>query len=364
MASRRDFLKSLVALAAAGASFHPLQLLAGTPQERNCLIVGSDTSACLVDLEKFTAKRVDIGMRAHSFIPHPHNPMRFIAVEKWGPSSAEVDFEKSTKRLLIADGGEEFYGHGLYVKEKKAIFITRIDNAGLGYLTGYDPETYKILHNFQVTAGGLHECHRMADNSVMIASAGSRRPYRAGPREPWAWVEHSALVRVDMLNGGKELGRLSIEDKDQVVAHFVVTRAGQILALSGPTPGVKRQQGDLFYSPDGIQPLRRLDMPADMPKPIRGEMLSVALNADHSRAVVTNPGSEQVILVDMKEGKTLKVLPQPSKNMAFDPVRNKFIGGNKWLSLMDTAFDGQTKQSLADNILVDGAHSIIEQLKG
>lgn len=363
--SRRDFLVSLAALGAAGAVFHPFRMVLGTQTpSRNWLIVAGGDFACLVDLEKQTLKTLPIGYNAHSFMPHPAGGLRFIGIEKWGPNATDLDFASGKTRPLNSGEGYHFYGHGIYSPDHKNVFITRVDHkTGLGHLVGYDPESHEILNDFQVTPGGLHECQRLPDGSMMVTSSGISSTDYANP-QLGKRQEASALKRVDLGGSGEVIGQLAIEDDHQILGHFTVTGKGQILALSGPAPG-KSRHGYLYYSPAPTESLRRLTFDPALESTLIGEMLSVALNQDQTRAAVTNPASKTSILVDMEEGKVLNFVQfnQKTSSIAFDTSRNQFLTGSIVLKAIDEGFEHQEPFTLthsnASMPAIDGAHSLV-----
>jgi hypothetical protein len=364
--SRRRFLKSLLALPAVGVAMYSLRSLASPAEIKNYLVVGSDKGASLVDLDAHTVKHVSLDFSPHSFVPHPSLPMRFVGIEKWGWDAAEVDFEKGTARPIPSGDGFQFYGHGIYIEEHKAVFIARVDTkTGLGHLVGYDPITYEILRDFQVAPGGLHDCHRLSDGTLMFASSGIRligdkvkgdkKPYLA-PLINGEHVAPSALIRID-IQDGKVLGQLPIEDEIQSIGHFAVTKNGEVLALCTSRKG---RVGNLYYSPNLTGPLKPVKFNPDIQARLIGEMLSVALNADHSHAAVTNPASSTVILVDMKTGEVLKTQNEMLLNIAFNPKHPSFLGSFKKLKIIDDAFTHVDDFALNDpNPSLNGAHSIL-----
>lgn len=330
----------ILALGAAGAVFHPFRLsLAGAPAGYGgrFLIVGGSGGACLIDLQARALKFLKLGFEAHSFLPHPAGGLRFIGMEKWGPSAADLDFETGAVKPFNSGEHFHFYGHGLYSPAHKNIFITRVDHTtGLGHLVGYDPDTLEIRNDFQVTPGGLHECHWLPDGSMMVTSSGISPGGYANP-QAGKRSEPSALKRVDMEGKGEVLGQLAIEDDDQILGHFTITGKGQILALSGPVPRGP-PHGYLYYSPTPTEKLRRLEMGPELEAHLKSEMLSVALNGDQTRAAVTNPASGTIILVDMVEGKILTFAHQEARSVAFDRFDGKFLTGMGALTAIDENF--------------------------
>jgi hypothetical protein len=162
-----------------------------------------------------------------------------------------------------------------------------------------------------------------------------------------------------MKDNGKVLSELKIDDPQQIMAHFAITDNGAILALSGPFQATQDVHGKLYYSPDGVTPLRSLIWDQKTDKELKDEMLSIALNKDHTRAAVTNPVSGIVTLVDMKEGRIIKTIHESFHSMAFDQTSNVFVGAYKQLKRLDDDFSKEDIVTLSGNELFDGAHSLL-----
>jgi|GEM_PF-5160931 len=346
--------------AAAGAVFHPFKAIAGNVASRNCLVVGSAKGGALVDLLSHKIINVPLDFHPHSFMQHPKHPMKFIGIEKWGPNAVEVDFESKAVRPLDKSDDWHYYGHGIFDKKKNAIFMTRVDlKTGHGHLIGFDPDTYEIVENYQVAPGGLHECHALPGRQVMFASSGIRAADYDMPQIGQR-MESTGLVIVD-IDTGKVEQKMFAHDEDQIIGHFAVTRTGALLALAGPRPlQEKVPAGHLYYSPGRDTPLRALVWPEDAAKAIRGEMLSVALNDDHTRAAVTNPAGNRVALVDMSKGEILKVMEENWSGVAFDPVSQQFVGTHLGIETIDKNFRAVTQFSIGpedSTLTLSGAHS-------
>lgn len=357
--TRRQFMAFIATAAAAGAVFHPFRVMAAGAGVRNCLVVGAAKGGAMIDLASRKIVQIPLDFHPHSFMQHPNHPMKFIGIEKWGPNAAEVDFETRQVRALDKSDTWHYYGHGIYDEKKNAIFITRVNKStGLGHLIGFDPDTYAVVEDYQVAAGGLHECHALPGRQVMFASSGIRAADysmpQLGPR-----MESTALVIAD-IDTGKVVQALYAHDEDQIIGHFAVTKTGALLALAGPTPTGKAKAGHLYYSPGRDTPLKALVWPQDAAQAIKGEMLSVALNDDHTRAAVTNPAGKCVALVDMTKGEIIRVMEEDWNGVAFDAASQKFVGTHLGIETIDEDFRDVATFSLdtdESGLTLSGAHS-------
>lgn len=325
--SRRAFLQSLVAASAtAGVELFSVPGFS-LDAPHQVIVVGSDTDAVLLDLKTLRGKRIPIGFNAHSFIQHPQNPRCFIGIEKWGTSAAAVDFQTHTVKRLSSGQDYNFYGHGVCFGDRMTIFIARVDQkTGRGHLVGYNPNTYEIERDYQVTPGGLHQCRLLPDGNLMVTSSGLvTLGYGANPQAGTRQAS-TALIKIDSKTG-KLLKELPISDPDAILAHFDITKNGKIVALCGRTAHGHRN-GSLYFADSLDGPLRKVEWEDPATQPLDGEILSVAMNIDQSLAVVTCPISRIATLIDVNVGRVLKTIDSRSPWVAYDEVRQNFIGGS------------------------------------
>ncbi len=368
--SRRDFLKYVMAFtASAGIAIDPLRVLAAASSAQEYLVVGSFTKAVRANLTQQTVKQLEIGFLAHSLLRHPKYPHRYLAMEKWGPNAAMVDFETDEVRKIPSGNKYSFYGHGRYVPEKNAFYVARVSvETGKGYLVAYDPETYEVKESIHVCMGGLHECRRMPDNTYAVTNSGIKADDYGDPRKGHR-VEPSALTFVDIVGGGKVVKQLPIEDDQQIIGHFEVTKHGQIIALTSPSrqflgqdmrTASRHNSGYVYFSPDGKQPLKIMDWGHRLQTQIKGEILSVALNEDHTQAAVTNPLAGNVVLIDMEKQSVIRSLDAPFRGIVWDPVSKGYIGSAEKLVWIAPDFSKMTKLPIENKAGYSSSHSILE----
>lgn len=366
--SRRDFLKYVMAISAAGSALRPLHVMAAAASQE-CIVVGSLNKAVFANLTTQKTKEIELGFPAHTFIRHPKYPSRYLGMEKWGAHAAVVDFDTEKVTPISSAGNNWFYGHGRYIEEKGMFYLARVSlDTGKGYYAAYDPETYKPGEEVYVTPGGLHDCHRVADKTLAIATSGIKADEHGDPRKGTR-VAKSSIAFVDIAGKGDIVRELTIDDPQQVIGHFQVTKHGKIIALSGPlrqmgTADMRtadpNNSGYVYISPDGVQPLRVLNWGKDLGREIKGEILSVTLNDDHTRAVVTNPLAGNIVLIDLVNDKVLKSIDATFKGVVWDNTLKGYIASNERLVWIDPDF---TKMRLLPNeckVGFQNPHSIIE----
>src|ERR1043166_9452026 len=181
--SRRRFLQTMPVLAGLAAGF-PLPAAQAGPAATRRLIVGSKSSACIIDLASGQLIRLPLGFMPHSFVRNPRWPDRVWAVERWDyqkppglkESVAEIDLrEGKVLRQFAAPAGSGFFGHGFFTPDGKVFFISCVEfEKGVGHLTGYDTEDFKPVADYQIQPGAVHQCTPLEDGTVLAACSGIR----------------------------------------------------------------------------------------------------------------------------------------------------------------------------------------------
>jgi hypothetical protein len=360
--SRRSFLCGAGAFLMGAAVPFPVLAAGGAVAGDDCIAVGSGMGVCLINLARRTYDSIQVGFPVHSLVQHPTRASRFLAIEKWGYGAAEVDFAtKTVIRKISSPKGTWFYGHGFTMPESDSYFITRASlETGLGSLVAYAPDTLTPGVAFEVTPGGLHECHVLADRTVLVSSSGIRTIGNGMPQNGRR-VAKTSLTHVDMKTG-KVIMRMEIADEDQIIGHFHVSSRGNVLALSGAKPGGKEQGGRLYYAGNVGAALREIPIPGETQQHITGEMLSVDITADGSRAAVTSPMSSLIFLVDMEKGVFLRARQNDGFGVAYDPAADSFISTGKMVKGIDRNFadaDVIPIQGDGQERFFNGAHSIL-----
>lgn len=362
--SRRAFCNLVGGLALTAHWASPLRLCAAEAVRGDAIVVGSMQDACFIDLAAQTLTHVPLGFMAHSFIQHPTKKKTFLAIEKWGPHAAEVDFikQKVTKPIRSPEG-TWFYGHGVYRQEDSAFYITRVDlKTGLGHLVAHHGYDYSPARSLQVAAGGLHECHFLPDRTLLVTSSGIRS-YGDGQPQAGTRVEKTALVHVDM-NAGRVLSRMDVDNEDQILGHFRISHHGPILALSGARPNGKDKGGRLYYAEEAGKVFRMVELGEELYARIQGEMLSIALDEEKRIAAITNPVSETMLMVDMKTGQLIGKQKNDALGVVYDTSQRAFIATGAGIKRMASDFSKNEPLNIATGFknkkrMLDGAHALL-----
>lgn len=343
--SRRGLLKNLGVAVSCGLVFSSHVAYAFSSQK---LIVGMGWVAAFINFETAEISKTSLEFSPHSFVQHPINPDRIWVVErrvyadkkyapsaKRGASASEIDLKtgRVVQNIYLPEASE-FFGHGFFTPDGKVFFASRVDmEQAKGYLTGYDTaDCTKIVADYPITDGALHESRLMPDGTAMIACFGVKpiageHPF-SGPR-----LRKGALVQIDM-KSGKPIHEWDVDDDTQMVGHFRVTRDGNIIVLSRPREGVT-SSGKVFFGNMGGKKLEEIRFSDMVPAGKSGECLSIALNADETVAMVTNPENNRILMIDAKKGVYLGAAPIMAKGIVYDEKAHGFIGSGEKLCLLD-----------------------------
>ena len=345
--SRRQFLAAfplLASLAVAGTPFVSKALDVTGRQ----LVSGVGASVCVLDLEKGTSVNVPIGFKPHSFIKHPTNPAHIWAIERWdyekaegitdAYSIAEIDLVagKAVRQMKVPEGSG-YFGHAFFTPDSKTMFVSRVDiDAGIGHITGYDLENWQVVADHTIRPGAVHECRLMPNGNVLAACSGVR-PIKGKSHLEGKRVTDGALVQLELATG-KILDEKIVQHDSQVVGHCQMTKDGGFLLLSRPRPNVP-ENGRIYFSAGGTEPLRVIHMLGEVPPKGMGECLSLAQDDTDGIGMVTNPGNEMVFFIDLKAGKMLKEVRCEAKGVVYDASSGRFITTDKHISMFDSAMN-------------------------
>ncbi len=310
--SRRDFLKTIgygaAGLALAGAVIRGLS--EGFPKSSKYMFAGAESSICRVNLHDWTVNSIDIYFRPHSFLAIPGDVDRVWAIQKWGAMAALANFKTGKiEFFLTCPEDYAFYGHGIHDLREDMVLLSRVDlTNGTGHLVGFRPGNENPVIDYKVTPGFLHEVRRLADGTVLVASAGMRvlkgEDPRSGPR-----IAPSSLVRVD-LSSGAILNEYKLDNPDLLIQHFAITDNQQVIAASAVRKWGKTIYGGVFILKTLEGQLEELTIPEAIANEAQytEEMLSVAVDNHSTVAAVTNPTSRTVTLFDLKTAKWMNTV--------------------------------------------------------
>lgn len=294
---------------------------------------------CKIDLARDLVETVPTDFMVHSICPYPNDAGRVLAIEKWGKSAAIIDFDSlAVARTITSAEGTSFYGHGVFAPDAASVFITQVHaDSGRGHLAGFDPDSFDKITDMDVTAGGLHECHIAPDPQYLMVTSSGLRP-KSGADTPTygVAVERSALMTVE-IKSGKVVHRREAPDNDQNIGHFAISATGDIVAISSPYANTTHA-GKIYVGYKNQDLFLKAEIPDAINSKLVGEMLSVSIHADGKSALVSNPGSNNILSLDISSAQVSKaVTVQGANGVVFDKNRNEFIVTGKDIAHVDQA---------------------------
>lgn len=343
--NRRSFLSLLASAsfcAVAGNGF-AADTPFGSLEKKGSIVASVGKQCARINLGNGDMKIINNGFMAHSLLPLPQTG-QFVAIEKWGPSCAVLDFENNAIiKTFKNEQGDHFFGHGFYSIEQNVYAISRVSKeTQMGYLSLYDAATHKMVGRLDVAQGALHEAILLNDGTCLVAAAGLKNLgyyYNTKVQD----VAKGALVRLE-LKSGKILGRMELPDADQNLSHFSVLPTGDIVCCTVQKPDFTTQGGNVYFSNVQGAPFTRCDW-GDVARSLKGEMLSHAVDTSLKTLCVTNPDANNLMLVDIAEKRMTKHYSRKIKGIIYDPDKQHFVlcGDGLW------ALDGKdiTKDALA-----------------
>lgn len=274
---------------------------------------------------------VPVGFTPHSFLQHPRDKNVVWAIEKWGKHATAIDVVSGkVAQRLICPEGTMFYGHGLFI-DANTLVIVRVNlHTGKGHLVGFDAITGKQMLDYQVTNGGLHDTQRLPDGSMLVASSGTQRKYTTPNTDAInVRIEHSSIIHVSA--EGKILDRKEISDDAEMLGHFMQLSDGRLVVL-GSLSVIATQahpHGNIYLGHVHSHVLKKVEIPQALSSRLKGEMLSAALNHDETMALVTSPGSDVLLKLDMLTGDIIGTVENAAAAIAFDATNQQFIVSSK-----------------------------------
>jgi hypothetical protein len=355
--SRRRFLQSASAALMLSAAGLPSAVRAGMPLPPGKFLIAGfgspydEHGLAAVNLGNARMRRMSLPFMPHCFVQNPPHPERVWAIERrvyadkpYMPPSArrpasavEVDLGKMEilQKVRLNDTSE-FFGHGFFTPDGKALFISRVDmEKGVGHLTGYDAaDCSRIVADCEVTAGAIHETRILPDGTALVVGSGVKpapgmRPF-SGPR-----VKKGALIHYD-LAAGRILKEWTVEADDQLAGHCRVLKDGTLLVVSRPRQD-ENVPGKVHYGHWDGTALTAIPYTQAIPAGEPGECLTIAISEDERTTLITNPQNHRILVVDARTGTFKDQIRQTVSGLVFDAERDLFIGSGDTLLLLDGA---------------------------
>ena len=268
---------------------------------------------------------------AHSFVTFPGDSQLVLGVEKWNRSLSVVDFHRERVIGSIEPGEHRnFYGHVCWDRDGKHFISPQMDVATRqGYLVWYEGSTLRQVDELAIARGGSHDLGFLpGTDTLVITSSGLAPDYgqpAAGPKER---VGASVVAFYDVRQR-RLLREWEMADHGEFPGHLKIGTDGQVYMASSifaNSQGENKRSAGAIYDVSFEQPLREWDIPASVRQSLSGELLSLEIDEDLDRLVVTNPGSRQLLTFGLRERKWIDSVPTISTGIAWNRPRRTLYG--------------------------------------
>jgi hypothetical protein len=338
--SRRQVLKAAVGSAVLSLMgqipfIHPAQ--SGVFSGRRLVtMMGPTHEAAIIDLDSLNFITIPLGFNPHSFVQNPRNPDRVWAVcmTTWtsdgsdgtgSPPAVEMDLrERKIVQSLRLPENHGLTGHGFFTPDGSVFFSVRLDvDKGFNYLTGFDAaDCRKIVADYPLVPGGVHDSRLLPDGTAMISSSGmtfvrGNEPY-AGVR-----VKKEELIQFD-IHSGQTIRAWSMDDDNQIAGHWAALKDGTLIEV-GRTKIDGTEPGKVYIGKRDDASLREIPY-TDRVKPGKpGELLSLAASDTQHIAVVTDPSNNRLLVIDTERGAFVGAVDHSGLCLAFDERAGRFV---------------------------------------
>ncbi|TDU25736.1 hypothetical protein DFR24_4181 [Panacagrimonas perspica] len=334
--NRRDFLIASIVLLAGCKRSEPAQkrvegtdVFLGGGQYREDAEAQTRFVMSVVDVDAAGARRSITPSRflPHGIHAHPQQLHRLALFEKKGPGACEYDLgTQQIIRPIPTTKNRYFYGHGAYSADGKVLMSTEADVDSLDGAIGIrDSTSLDYLGAFPSYGKAPHECRLIDDGRTLVVTNGGGE---LGGDPP-------SVTYIDVASQ-KLLDRVLLTDARLNTGHLGIARDRSLVVVSAPRAGLGTVErgGVSIRNPGGE--METLTEPAQLPRDLRGEALSVAIHDETGVAAVTHPDSNLVTFWSLRERVLIKTLSvHKPRGVTLTHDRNAFvISGGEQASLI------------------------------
>lgn len=306
--NRRDFLiASIALLAGCKRSDAPQTRVEGTDvflggaQYREDADAATRFVISVVDADASGARRSITPSRflPHGIHAHPQQRHRLALFEKKGPGACEYDLAtQKIIRPIPTAKNRYFYGHGAYSADGKVLMSTEADVDSLDGAIGIrDSASLDYLGAFPSFGKAPHECRLIDDGRTLVVTNGGGELGGDPPSVTYIDVASQRL-----------LDRVLLTEARLNTGHLRLAQDRSLVVVSAPRAGLGTTErgGVSIRNPGGE--METLTEPAQLPRDLRGEALSVAIHDEAGVATVTHPDSNLVTFWSLRERTLIKTL--------------------------------------------------------
>lgn len=305
---RRKFLK----LSAAALALGPARLLAGS---NNPLLL-----SCRADVRGgYYLSAVDAGgqlhfdirlpARGHGVTVRPAHDECVVFARRPGDFLWAVDLDNGrVRRKVQAPADRVYYGHGVFDKEGRLLYVTENDfEAGRGVIGIYDAaDGYRRLGEIPSHGIGPHELHLLGDGRTLaIANGGILTHPDTGRSKLNLPSMRPNLAYVDSRNG-QLLGAYEPPPQwHQLSIRHLDVGADDAVCLGMQYQGSQQHQPPLVALHRGEDALQMISAPADIQARMKNYCGSVTVDSRSERFAVSSPRGGLVTSWSSRDGSYL-----------------------------------------------------------
>lgn len=368
--NRRDFFignAAALALLALQSSGHAKELLKKTMSKKGHWIFLADKRA-FIRLDPFNgnAKTIQTPCLAHSFQVYPGEEHIVMGVSKFGTHLSVVDFKNSKIiKSINPKGNRKFYGHTCWAPDGNYFYSTQVDSlTGATFLVLYDKKNLKSVNEYQFSKGGAHDLAFLPDSKTLaITTSGiifsNYKNKRIGTR-----VDHSKLIFFDS-EKGSVVDEKTLSDQSQFFGHLKIGSNGRVYLISSVFENFKgshKASAGMVFDTALNDPVTTWEIPTNIRKKLRGELLSIELNESIDRLAVSNPTGGQVMLFSLKDRKFLSAIDNATTGLAWDQESNILYGAHRQETSVKSADQSRVHfRELSGDRINASAHFLIRE---
>lgn len=321
MVNRRKFLlaslSAVVTACAKQQTKNTSNLILGSGKFQTSVGGKSNFVLSFVDLENKLTHTADMPFLAHGIHIDPSNTNRLAVFEKRGANACEFDLKNRTiSRTISCKPGRYFYGHGAYSVDGGLLYSSETElNTLQGMIAIRDGNDLSYISEFPTFGIEPHECHLIDDGSTMVVTNGGGK---SGEEQP-------SVTYID-INTQKLMEKVTLSHEDLNTGHVAISQNGDLVVVSAPRKGLDpAMPGGVSIRPRNA-PMQSRTEPSDITQRMRGEALSVAIDAESKIAAVTHPDGNLLSFWSIEDARLLKTIELASpRGVALTTDNKNFI---------------------------------------
>jgi len=287
----------------------------------------------LID-NKLADDKVDslqIPFRAHDTIPLSKNKSLSFARRPHNQMIVS-DFAAREQRIINANEGRHFFGHGCIDVKRNTLFATENDYENAkGVISIRDAHTFEQLGEYESYGVGPHDIHLMPDNkTLVVANGGIETHPDFGRRKLNIKTMQPSLTFID-IDSGKKIDDYRLPDHKLSIRHLMVTPEG------GVAVGTQNQGKPIDGTPDYLLAwidkstagLQTFNDSKQFTKDCRGYIADVAVDSKAQIMAATSPRGNNVSFWDIPTRTHLKSIEiSGPSGLCFNSKDQEFLVSN------------------------------------